>query len=826
ITNWYKNNVSTTVLYMPFEGVNGNEANNATDYSGYGNNGTVFGATWNRTGGKIGGAYDFDGNDDYIKIPASTSINFKDKANFSIEAWVKPDSFGENISGRIFQKGNSYLLTQRVNASIFSSDFEGSDSNLCNGGDGWTTGLCDSGNTAVGNEQTIVYSGLYAAKFTTTGTADTARVAKSLTTGYQTLYIRFYFKLDYEDLSSFGQLTLLHLQDSVAWQDIQIGIKDNGDGTYDLGTSDANLVEYDDDAAEHLLLDTWYSIETKIYRHPTAGTIDVWLDGVNVASDTGLDTGDNNIDYIWLGIDYANSNNNQVVIDDLVIDDQYIGPTQNVTLSCNVDLATTDANANTTTTISVNRWGLVACNYNNLTKNVSIYINGTEAAYSNRQQGSGALSDDSSSDMYVGSNNGVFAYDGTIDEFRIYNYTLSQNQIYQDYLAGLANRTSNILVFNEITLNDQWLCSVTPNDGYADGQTKNSTTVTITQANNAPSISAFALKPTIANTSSNIQCNATISDAEQSTVTVEYWWYNSSVFVLGGNKTGVAVNSNIIISTLGNGNTTKGETWNCTIRAFDGELYSSYNSTAITIQNAPPSTPALVSPTNGNLTYHDRTPEFSWTSTDADGDPINYTINITFSSTLSCGPDIWKNLTANSYTGAFDYCTDQVVYWQVIASDPYSSSSWSNLSNFTIESFLSINLTTRSIDFGILHLMDERNTASGYAPIVIENIGNIFVNIARIGANGSLWQSLGLDTEYFQFKADNLSTHPDSFNYTNSTTEWTNVTSVQTANATILRDLNYSDDHNAAEIDIKVVVPLEEPPGSRSVTLYIMGEQS
>ncbi|MBU0756658.1 MAG: hypothetical protein KKF44_01210, partial [Nanoarchaeota archaeon] len=87
ITNWYRNNESITVLYMPFEG-NGNEANNATDYSGYGNNGTVFGATWNRTGGKIGGGYVFDGDDDYIDV--STVSNDVSSGSYSVELWFKP----------------------------------------------------------------------------------------------------------------------------------------------------------------------------------------------------------------------------------------------------------------------------------------------------------------------------------------------------------------------------------------------------------------------------------------------------------------------------------------------------------------------------------------------------------------------------------------------------------------------------------------------------------------------------------------------------------------------------------------------------------------
>ena len=53
--------------------------NNGTtvDYSGYGIVGTVVNATWSRTGGKIGGAYHFNGNGsagDYLRIPDFISI--------------------------------------------------------------------------------------------------------------------------------------------------------------------------------------------------------------------------------------------------------------------------------------------------------------------------------------------------------------------------------------------------------------------------------------------------------------------------------------------------------------------------------------------------------------------------------------------------------------------------------------------------------------------------------------------------------------------------------------------------------------------------------
>jgi hypothetical protein len=114
ITNWYKNNKSITMLLMPFEG-NGNEDTNATDYSGYDNNGTVFGATWSRTGGRVGGRYEFDGTDDYIEVPADSTLNLP--GDFTLEAWVYPHDFlgTASIDQRILinriDANNAYQLT-------------------------------------------------------------------------------------------------------------------------------------------------------------------------------------------------------------------------------------------------------------------------------------------------------------------------------------------------------------------------------------------------------------------------------------------------------------------------------------------------------------------------------------------------------------------------------------------------------------------------------------------------------------------------------------------------------------------------------------------
>ncbi|MBU0457645.1 MAG: right-handed parallel beta-helix repeat-containing protein, partial [Nanoarchaeota archaeon] len=89
IYNWFKDGNSITVLNMPFEANGGNELSVTTDYSGYGNNGTVYGGvTWNASAGYDGkGAYEFDSSGDYITVP---NINLNASNNdFSVFSWTK-----------------------------------------------------------------------------------------------------------------------------------------------------------------------------------------------------------------------------------------------------------------------------------------------------------------------------------------------------------------------------------------------------------------------------------------------------------------------------------------------------------------------------------------------------------------------------------------------------------------------------------------------------------------------------------------------------------------------------------------------------------------
>ncbi|MFQ5621351.1 MAG: LamG-like jellyroll fold domain-containing protein, partial [Candidatus Nanoarchaeia archaeon] len=95
ITNWFRNGASITLLNMPFE--NNGSNSGILDHSGVGANGSeTNGVVWSGTSGFDGrGAYEFDGLDDYLTIPASDRWNLTD--GFTITVWVNLDTLNRNI---------------------------------------------------------------------------------------------------------------------------------------------------------------------------------------------------------------------------------------------------------------------------------------------------------------------------------------------------------------------------------------------------------------------------------------------------------------------------------------------------------------------------------------------------------------------------------------------------------------------------------------------------------------------------------------------------------------------------------------------------------
>lgn len=70
----------------------GESTSRVYDFSGKGNNGTVSGATWNKSGGqRVDGAFEFDGYNDKITVKDSNYLSPSTTKAFTVSTWVKFD---------------------------------------------------------------------------------------------------------------------------------------------------------------------------------------------------------------------------------------------------------------------------------------------------------------------------------------------------------------------------------------------------------------------------------------------------------------------------------------------------------------------------------------------------------------------------------------------------------------------------------------------------------------------------------------------------------------------------------------------------------------
>ncbi|MCX6767588.1 MAG: LamG domain-containing protein, partial [Candidatus Micrarchaeota archaeon] len=122
------------------------------DYSGNGNNGTSYGASWNSSG-KFGGALSFDGTNDYVDAGNGAGLQLTD-ADFAIEVWVKFDA--TPVITFIFAKGTTtppnyegYLLAWAYGAFY---NVNGNAANTIGGG-------CPAWSPTLGNWYHVVFTG-------------------------------------------------------------------------------------------------------------------------------------------------------------------------------------------------------------------------------------------------------------------------------------------------------------------------------------------------------------------------------------------------------------------------------------------------------------------------------------------------------------------------------------------------------------------------------------------------------------------------------------------------------------------------------------------
>ena len=241
-----------------------------------------------------------------------------------------------------------------------------------------------------------------------------------------------------------------------------------------------------------------------------------------------------------------------------------------------------------------------------------------------------------------------------------------------------------------------------------------------------------------------------------------------------------------------------------------------------TVRNTPPDVPVLDELEPDADTFN-RTPTFNWTSFDADGDDL--TFNLTIICHGGCTSDNRDYTTSEEeFTIPEDlqFLWDEGYHysWTVQACDQESCSGFADERNFTVSSFISIGFTVNSTDFGAMTPGGEADTEDDSPPpLVVANRGNIYVNVS-LHAEDPLFERTDLPSPFLLAKIRDAS---GSFSPDSNTSYF----QIQPeANATMaLRTLNYSGD-TSADIDLRVQVPLDEPPGEKATTIVAVAVMS
>ena len=157
---------------------------------------------------------------------------------------------------------------------------------------------------------------------------------------------------------------------------------------------------------------------------------------------------------------------------------------------------------------------------------------------------------------------------------------------------------------------------------------------------------------------------------------------------------------------------------------------------------------------------------------------------------------------------------DTLYYWKVRANDSSGYGDFSNVSEFTLDSYLAMDLLVSSVAFGSIEGGTSNDTTDGIPlPFRGENTGNVLANIS-VNAS-SFFSSGSFPSSAYQFKI--RENESNSFNTSLSNTTWLNMSSADTG--THVMDWNWQDIKDDFLLDINVSPRSDEPVGDKSSTL-------
>lgn len=819
ITDWRIDGTSIAVLNMPFDtNISDDTTDAVKDYSTYGNDGTLASATsqptWISTG-QIGGAYSFDGGD-YVEVAHSDSLSFTGGSPdqpFTIETWVYPNDAstfriiskgvassngeyfftfdaGDALLFRVFDQSTGGTVGLKSSSAL--TDLEGDWHHVVVTYDG---GASDTGLKLYVNGSSIsttsANTGSYTAMEPTSHNLHIGRFSTSYANGYID-GVKIYDKVLTED-----QINNLY-QAGLANHDVQV-IVSNETSSGELWTVAVTPNDGWDDGSttiSNTLVVENAAPTTPTVMTPTSG----YYNSTFTLNCTGSTDPDGDDVYYTIETNWTGTWTEVVANDSDGEYDWDVGYVEglNIDLRCYAtDLSDSSSSFNPVGTINIDGRGpqytvddynasevevsqndVIEFNVtfvdNNLDTCTFEYYNGTHWTYEYNTTCTSGENWTIIKTIYVAS--------GVINWSWYANDTNGQ-QNQTDYNFFTLGSVAPVIDFENLFIN------------YTDEHSFD-VVAGITHASGGNSIK-----------------NTTLS---YDTGTCSY-------------STNASYGTRFNVTYKCSGTPFTSNTVDINFCDFDGDCVSSSESANI-YPNQIPVLGNLLTPTNGNETIHDLTPLMTWSAgSDADGDDINYTINISFAGVCDATVfGIEENTTALNYTHTEELCPDALnnYSWTLKICDAWNCSDWYTTWTFLIEPFVDINfVTTDTVSFGSMTVSTTNSTDSvgGPTPFHIRNDGNVYANLFNISSITPIWVSsyAGFGTNYMRIKARDDS-EAGSFNTSKSDMSWVNY-----GNTThdLIYSLNYSDSTDQAYIDVDLTVPSQEPPGAISHDMIFSWEQ-
>jgi hypothetical protein len=219
-----------------------------------------------------------------------------------------------------------------------------------------------------------------------------------------------------------------------------------------------------------------------------------------------------------------------------------------------------------TTYVTNNSWYYIAMMQNDT--EISLLVNG------NIEDIKTSISIDSENNFLIGSLYGSNFFNGTIDEFKVYNYSLSPEQIKQNYFEALNKLNTSTIVSQEIKEGENWTAKTWANNGTF--ETFNSKSIII-RLN--PNITSFVLNSTFGMNRSDEDFTAYWSTLYPESIIIYNWLKNNqSMAILNLPFEGGSSSTFTRDYASGNNGSVQGAFWNSTggvkggAYKFDGRL--------------------------------------------------------------------------------------------------------------------------------------------------------------------------------------------------------------------------------------------------------------